>query len=70
MKILLKANQEMIDGYMDGFDLNSPEPSSNRTDSYRHGFMNGRADKTGITRGMSYEWLVNEAERCITLDGY
>lgn len=43
------ANAEMIAGYIDGFDLNSPEPSENRSASYRHGFKNGRADKTGKT---------------------
>ena len=42
------ANAEMVEGYMDGFDLNNPEPSENRSHSYRHGFKNGRADKTGI----------------------
>ena len=41
------ANSEMIAGYMDGFDLSAPEPSENRSASYRHGFKNGRADKTG-----------------------
>lgn len=37
----------MIAGYMDGFDLSTPEPSENRSASYRHGFKNGRSDKTG-----------------------
>lgn len=39
------ANEEMVQGYMDGYDLNSPEPSANRSHSYRHGFMVGRAEK-------------------------
>jgi hypothetical protein len=34
----------MVEGYLDGLDPNSPEPSSNRTLSYRHGFANGRDD--------------------------
>lgn len=38
---------DMVDGYRDGFDLNSPEPSDNRSHSYRHGFKNGRADRSG-----------------------
>jgi hypothetical protein len=35
---------EMIEGYRDGFNLDSPEPSQNRSNSYRHGFANGRDD--------------------------
>ena len=31
---------------MDGYDLNAPEPSENRSYSYRHGFAVGRAEKT------------------------
>lgn len=38
------ANDEMLDGYRDGLDPSSPEPSANRSDSYRHGFANGRDD--------------------------
>ena len=41
------ANAEMVEGYMDGYDLNEPEPSANRSHSYRHGFEVGRAEKTG-----------------------
>ena len=39
------ANDEMLEGYRDGLDLDNPEPSANRSHSYRHGFTNGRADK-------------------------
>jgi hypothetical protein len=35
----------MIEGFRDGYDLTAPEPSSNRSNSYRHGFMVGRLDK-------------------------
>ncbi|UFW72872.1 hypothetical protein [Bradyrhizobium sp. WU425] len=35
---------EMVEGYMDGFKADSPEPSTNRSQSYRHGFANGRDD--------------------------
>lgn len=42
-----EANDEMVEGYMDGLDLDNPEPSDNRSHSYRHGFKNGRADKIG-----------------------
>jgi hypothetical protein len=37
-------NSEMTDGYRDGLDPDSPEPSANRTQSYRYGFLNGRDD--------------------------
>ena len=40
------ANADMIDGFRDGYDLTAPEPSSNRSNSYKHGFMVGRLDKT------------------------
>lgn len=35
---------EMVEGYMDGFKADNPEPSTNRSQSYRHGFANGRDD--------------------------
>lgn len=41
------ANAEMTQGYMDGRDLDNPEPSGNRSHSYRHGFMVGRSEKLG-----------------------
>lgn len=34
----------VIEGYRDGADPNSPEPSANRSHSYRHGFRMGRND--------------------------
>ena len=38
------SNDEMLEGYRDGLDADSPEPSANRSHSYRHGFANGRDD--------------------------
>jgi len=35
---------EMVEGYLDGRKPDNPEPSSNRSASYRHGFANGRDD--------------------------
>ena len=35
---------EMTDGYLDGLKTDNPEPSANRSASYRHGFANGRDD--------------------------
>ena len=54
------ANDEMVEGYMDGFDPDTPEPSANRSHSYRHGFANGRADRERRSAFGSY----SEAIRC------
>ena len=45
------ANDDIVDGYMDGYDMTAPEPSANRSASYRHGFMVGRGEKTGDFAG-------------------
>jgi hypothetical protein len=34
----------MAQGYRDGRNPDNPEPSANRSASYRHGFENGRDD--------------------------
>lgn len=38
---------EMLEGYMEGFssDLSELPKGSNRSDSYRHGWNNGRDDR-------------------------
>lgn len=41
---------EMVEGYLDGRKADNPEPSSNRSLSYRHGFANGRDDLAGSPR--------------------
>ena len=38
------AMDEMIEGYFDGRDHQSPSPGPNRSDAYTHGFANGRDD--------------------------
>lgn len=48
--IAAAANPDMIEGYLDGFNLDNPEPSVNRSASYRHGFANGRDDRRGKPR--------------------
>jgi hypothetical protein len=42
-----EAEHEMTEGYLDGLDADSPEPSANRSHSYRHGFQSGRDDLNG-----------------------
>jgi hypothetical protein len=43
-------NSEMADGYRDGLNPDSPEPSASRTQSYRYGFLNGRDELRRKTR--------------------
>ena len=59
----MTANQEMMDGYSDGLNLDNPEPSENRSASYRHGFANGRDDRRGKPRAPAYvlRYLDDEA---------
>jgi len=38
------APPDMVEGYTDGLNPDSPYPSDNRSHSYRHGFANGRDD--------------------------
>ncbi len=64
----MNAEDEMVQGYMDGFDLSSPEPSSNRSYSYRHGFKNGRADKSGKPFWSNIQEARDLAEVCIAAD--
>lgn len=61
------ANQDMIDGFLDGYDLEAPEPSANRSASYRHGFQNGRDDRAGTPRA-SAEALRRMADEAMTQD--
>lgn len=61
------ANQDMVQGYMDGLDLDSPEPSANRSASYRHGFANGRDDRAKKPRA-SYRALIEAAEAAMSED--
>ena len=63
----ISANADMVEGYMDGLDLASPEPSSNRSHSYRHGFANGRDDRRGKPRA-NYIELELQAEAAMESD--
>ena len=63
------ANDEMIQGYMDGYDLSAPEPSTNRSHSYRHGFMVGRAEKANNKSAASHQRLEEMADEAMAKDG-
>lgn len=56
---------DMVQGYLDGLDLDNPEPSENRSFSYRHGFANGRDDRYGKPRASAIVLIkmAEEAER-------
>jgi hypothetical protein len=61
------ANAEMVDGYMDGRDPSNPEPSDNRSRSYRHGFRSGRAD-LGFPREETFEQTRAAADKAMEAD--
>ena len=57
----MEANQDMVDGYLDGFEDDReefPASLSNRGRAYRHGWLNGRDDRLHRPRWRS----VAEAE--------
>lgn len=68
----LCANDEMALGFLDGYDLNAPEPSENRTHSYRHGFKAGRNDKMpdgeGPFSGMGCAEILRLADEAMARD--
>lgn len=55
-------DDEVLAGYSDGFDLDNPAPSANRSASYRHGFANGRDDRRGRARASARVLRVQLAE--------
>jgi hypothetical protein len=58
---------EMVEGYLDGFNLDNPEPSTNRSASYRHGFANGRDDRAHKPRAPAAD-LRRMADEAIEAD--
>lgn len=61
------ANTDMIEGFLDGYDLTAPEPSANRSHSYRHGFANGRDDRRGQPR-YTYANILAMADAAMNAD--
>lgn len=57
------ASEEMIQGFRDGYDLDAPEPSDNRSHSYRHGFKAGRNDKMPYGQGPFHGVSFDEVRR-------
>lgn len=62
------ANADMIEGFRDGYDLTAPEPSANRSASYRHGFMCGRIDKRQVDWGAPVGELRRLADAAMDAD--
>lgn len=57
----------MSEGFLDGYDPDSPEPSANRSASYRHGFANGRDDINHSPRALAAD-LRQAAEEALAAD--
>lgn len=47
LDVIAVTDAEFAAGYRVGRDPNNPEPSGNRSHSYRHSFMVGRAEIEG-----------------------
>lgn len=63
-----EANAEMVEGFMDGYDLTAPEPSANRSASYRHGFMCARIDKGLVQHQGPADYLRKLADEAMDAD--
>lgn len=64
----LPANDEMVQGFRDGYDLSLPDPGPNRSHSYRHGFLCGRIDRRQIVWTGTADDLRNRADNAIVAD--
>ena len=62
------ANDDIVQGFMDGYDLDNPEPTGNRSNSYRHGFMVARIDKGVIQYQGSADHLRRLADKAMESD--
>lgn len=61
------ANDDMVEGYLDGRDHDAPEASANRSASYRHGFKVGRSEINNERLG-SFAEVVAMADRAMEED--
>lgn len=64
----MTPEEEMVEGYLDGHNPNNPEPSANRSRSYRHGSQSGRDDlakRPSAPAAMRRQ----QAEEALALDG-
>lgn len=61
-----QAYVEMLEGYFDGL-RGEPEPGRNRSHSFRHGWKNGRDDRTKSPRASS-SYIHDEAKQAVAAD--
>lgn len=61
------AEDQMVEGYLDGRNPDNPEPSTNRSLSYCHGFQSGRDDLTKKPSA-PFDVRIKQAEKCLRLD--
>lgn len=64
-----EANDEMVLGFREGYNLSNPEPSGNRSASYRHGFMCARIDK-GLMKSPGAGVLDQLADQAMAADDF
>lgn len=62
------ANNEMVCGFRDGYDMSNPWPGENRSRSYRHGFFVARIDKGEVKAVYQIAELRRMADTAMTLD--
>lgn len=62
-----EANDDMVQGYMDGRDKDAPPPSANRSASYCHGFNVGRSEIENRSLG-AFDAMRAAADRAMTAD--
>jgi hypothetical protein len=43
----METHKDYVEGYIDGYDIDAPSPSENRSARYIHSFNVGRAEKIG-----------------------
>lgn len=60
------CDSEMLAGYWDGW-RGEPEPGANRSNSYRHGWRNGRDDRHKSPRAPS-SYIREEASAAVEAD--
>lgn len=60
-------NNEMVEGYADGFASKDEElgQGNNRSESYKHGWLNGRDDRLGKPRASAS--VIRENAKAISL---
>jgi hypothetical protein len=69
MKLIQRpANEDMISGYLDGRDIDNPEPSSNRSHSYRHGFAVGRNERINKHPIACFDEMMRRADAAMDAD--